>query len=314
MQRVWARKQPDPLADHSELLDIVLLASVDGKFPCPQPHHGPYSLVHVVVLLLLEHGCFAAGPHETYIIEPQSGDIYVLVPPHSRSAPLQRFPFATADDHHVFVGRKATSEVVVELETGAGPIWRARYVPAQGRWWSAGPTIMSRSIHGRPTKHGLVPVQTLAFSTYGPSSRDNVLQSSYRSTEDRVYIQSLPNGEVISFKARGEGEDHSVLWGCKFKSPNVNCGDIRRTPEPYPAPHLRPPPAPSAALRYPPKLAQTTSTDQLPHLESAYVGLVEESGSLFAMSPDRFPLVAFTAGRKRREKRDGAAEPRLGGR
>jgi serine/threonine-protein kinase/endoribonuclease IRE1 len=37
------------------------------------------------------------------------------------------------------------------------------------------------------------------------------------------------------------------------------------------------------------------------HLESAYVGLVEESGSLFAMSPDRFPLVAFTGGRKRRE-------------
>ncbi|KAJ7809377.1 hypothetical protein B0H14DRAFT_3759782 [Mycena olivaceomarginata] len=230
---------------------------------------------------------------ETYIIEPQSGDIYVLVPPHSRSAPLQRFPysmselvdmspfsFATADDHHVFVGRKATLEVVVELETGAvrfggpdtcpwGPFpdldaWDKREPPPRRREVVVGRTDYHVTIHTRPSdKRGLVPVQTLAFSTYGPSSRD--------------------------------------------KRPPELCGDIRRTPEPYPAPHLRPPPAPSAALRYPPKLAQTTSTDQLPHLESAYVGLVEESGSLFAMSPDRFPLVAFTAGHKRREN---AMEPR----
>jgi serine/threonine-protein kinase/endoribonuclease IRE1 len=41
--------------------------------------------------------------------------------------------------------------------------------------------------------------------------------------------------------------------------------------------------------------------EQLPHLGSAYVGLVEETGSLFAMSPDRFPLIAFTGRRKRRE-------------
>jgi serine/threonine-protein kinase/endoribonuclease IRE1 len=33
--------------------------------------------------------------------------------------------------------------------------------------------------------------------------------------------------------------------------------------------------------------------DSLPNAEKAYVGLVEESGSLFAMSPARFPLVAF---------------------
>ncbi|KAJ7765550.1 hypothetical protein B0H14DRAFT_3593010 [Mycena olivaceomarginata] len=47
-----------------------------------------------------------------------------------------------------------------------------------------------------------------------------------------------------------------------------------------------------------PKLTHTTSKDQLlPHLDSVYVGLVEDTGSLFAMSPDRFPLVAFSGGR-----------------
>jgi hypothetical protein len=69
-----------------------------------------------------------AAYQETYIIEPQSGDIYVMATP---SSPLQRFPFsmselvnmspfsfASADDHRVFFGRKETSLLVVELETG----------------------------------------------------------------------------------------------------------------------------------------------------------------------------------------------------
>ena len=34
-------------------------------------------------------------------------------------------------------------------------------------------------------------------------------------------------------------------------------------------------------------------SNRLPNLDSAFVGLIEESGSLFAMSPDRFPLVVF---------------------
>ncbi|KAI1787262.1 hypothetical protein LXA43DRAFT_716375 [Ganoderma leucocontextum] len=40
-------------------------------------------------------------------------------------------------------------------------------------------------------------------------------------------------------------------------------------------------------------LVTATKHKGLPNLDRAYVGLVEESGSLFAMSPDRFPLVVF---------------------
>lgn len=40
-------------------------------------------------------------------------------------------------------------------------------------------------------------------------------------------------------------------------------------------------------------LADAAKHNRLPNLDAAYVGLVEESGSLFAMSPDRFPLVVF---------------------
>jgi len=45
---------------------------------------------------------------------------------------------------------------------------------------------------------------------------------------------------------------------------------------------------PSMDLSDPAKL-----NHQLPNLASAYVGILEETGSLFAMSSDRFPLVAF---------------------
>jgi serine/threonine-protein kinase/endoribonuclease IRE1 len=62
---------------------------------------------------------------------------------------------------------------------------------------------------------------------------------------------------------------------------------------------LQPRPQLSAIL---PKLTHATSMDQLPHLQSAYIGLVEETGSLFAMSPDRFPLVVFGGGGARKSR------------
>lgn len=67
--------------------------------------------------------------HETYIVEPQSGDIYVTTS-NSPTAPLQRLPFSMSQlvdmspfsfgeaDSRVFVGRKKTSILLIELETG----------------------------------------------------------------------------------------------------------------------------------------------------------------------------------------------------
>jgi serine/threonine-protein kinase/endoribonuclease IRE1 len=42
-----------------------------------------------------------------------------------------------------------------------------------------------------------------------------------------------------------------------------------------------------------PNLTPSTATARLPNLDSAYVGIVKETGSLFAMTPARYPLVAF---------------------
>ncbi|KAJ7765525.1 ribonuclease 2-5A-domain-containing protein [Mycena olivaceomarginata] len=139
---------------------------------------------------------------------------------------------------------------------------------------------------------------------HGPNNQDNILQGAYRNTKDDAYIQNLPNSEIISFKAREESsgtEDHSILWGLKFNNPIVAIFDVLRKPTYHNTfVLLQPRPQLSAIL---PKLTHATSMDQLPHLQSAYIGLVEETGSLFAMSPDRFPLVVFSGGGGARKNR-----------
>ncbi|KAF7366637.1 hypothetical protein MSAN_00921600 [Mycena sanguinolenta] len=359
---------PDPLGD-SELLDIVLVASVDGKFHALNRTTGhtlwsmssfaspsgsvaqPSTLAPLVRTRHIDQDPDLTDDnayHEAYIIEPQSGDIYVMASP---SSPLQRFPFtmselvdmspfsfAAGDDHRVFVGRKETSLLVVELETGnikatidsecpwdpfedlregddeidldelegsKPPISKPTEV-------FIGRTDYYITIHTRPSSKHRIPVQNLSFSTYGPNNQDNILQDAYRHTKDDAYIQSLPNGEIMSFKARGgsSAPEDPLLWAFKFNNPIVAIFDVLRNPTQHPPNTfvlLQPRPQLSAIL---PKLA-TTSMDQLPHLHSAYIGMVEETGSLFAMSPDRFPLVVFGGGRKAKAIDPPADEPPL---
>jgi len=148
--------QPEiDLFDDIDLLDIILLASVDGKlhalnrtsghilwsmgpYASSSPiksgsgsSYGPSTLSPLVRTSNIEHDpeiTDGTASQEMYIIEPQSGDIYVMPRP---SAPLQRFPFSMQElvdmspfrlpgdeDGRVFVGKKETSLLVVELETG----------------------------------------------------------------------------------------------------------------------------------------------------------------------------------------------------
>ncbi|KAJ7507249.1 hypothetical protein B0H11DRAFT_2153641 [Mycena galericulata] len=350
----------DPLGE-SELLDIVLVASVDGKFHALnrttgrtlwsmssfEPARGvnqPSTLAPLVRTSHIDHDpdlTDESAYQETYIIEPQSGDIYVMATP---SSPLQRFPFTMAelvemspfsfsadDDHRVFVGKKETSLLVVELETGNIKATIDSECPwdpfedlhdgeeeldldeldgtkpqmSKPTEVFIGRTDYHITIHTRPSNKHRIPVQNLSFSTYGPNNQDSVLQGSYRNTKDDAYIQSLPNGEIISFKAKAEtaqGSASDILWAYKFTNPIVAIFDVLQTPiqhSPNTFVLLQPRPQLSAIL---PKLNHATSTDQLPHLDSAYIGMVEETGSLFAMSPDRFPLVVFGGGRQSKPK------------
>lgn len=142
---------PDLSTKDYDLLDIILVASVDGKFHALNRTSGatlwsmssfatttsvsaPSSLAPLVRTQHVEQNQETDDvndtPLETYIIEPQSGDIYVMSTP---SSPLQRFPFSmselveispfTSEIEHeqgerYFIGRKETSLILMELETG----------------------------------------------------------------------------------------------------------------------------------------------------------------------------------------------------
>lgn len=135
--------EPENVIDTQlELLDIVLVASVDGNLHAlnrtsgdnlwsmstPVGEDNLSSLGPLVRTKHPEAGHDEDEAQEVYVIEPQSGEIYVMPTPDS---PLQRLPFSMAqlvemspysvtgeDSIKVFVGKKETSLLLVELETG----------------------------------------------------------------------------------------------------------------------------------------------------------------------------------------------------
>lgn len=144
--RAWTRaasKHDD--ADDIKLLDIVLVASIDGSFHAVNRTSGqrlwsmsaassdiPSSLAPLV---RTKHATIDYDltddddPHqELYIIEPQTGDIYLMATPTSPLQPLSismsqlvelsPFKFDREDDERVFVGKKETLLLSIELETG----------------------------------------------------------------------------------------------------------------------------------------------------------------------------------------------------
>ncbi|KAK7683852.1 hypothetical protein QCA50_013230 [Cerrena zonata] len=342
----------------TELLDIVLVASVDGRLHALNRTSGvpiwsmSSSLNGEVPATL---GPLVRTQHpkidpdledensedqEVYVIEPQSGEIYVMSKP---DAPLQRLPFTMSQlvdmspfsfsgDDRLFVGRKETALLLVELETGRVKAtldsecpWdpfedlasennededldldeldgtKPPKSPFKSTEVYIGRTDYHISIRTRPTSGSSkkVPVQKLSFSMYGPNKQDSSLQTMYRRTADDKYIESMPNGKVLSFRANIQNEDNSVsseahlLWAQAFSNPVVAVFDVLRTPDrDQPFVLLQPRPRLEDILPRD-ELSLAAKKDLLPNRDSAYVGLVEETGSLYAMSPDRFPLVIF---------------------
>lgn len=132
-------------AEDIKPVNIVLVASIDGSFHAVDRTSGqrlwsmsaaasdiPSSLAP---LIHTKHATIDYDltddddtHQELYIIEPQSGDIYVMATPTSPLQPLSLsmsqlvelspFKFDRADDERVFVGKKETSLLSIELETG----------------------------------------------------------------------------------------------------------------------------------------------------------------------------------------------------
>lgn len=126
-----------------EPLNVVLLASIDGNLHALDRSTGTIlwsmssnspSSPSTLAPLVRTRQTFMLDDEsndtqqEYYVIEPQSGDIYVMS---SKSEPLQRLPFSMStlvdmtpfrlsgeEGSKIFIGRKETSLLLIELETG----------------------------------------------------------------------------------------------------------------------------------------------------------------------------------------------------
>ncbi|KAG2126579.1 hypothetical protein DEU56DRAFT_915970 [Suillus clintonianus] len=327
------------------LLDVVLVASVDGRFHALNRTSGQklWSMSHpaheapssLAPLVRTKHATYDSdltddddAHNEVYIIEPQSGDIYVMATPSSK---LQRlsfsmaqlvemspFKFARDDDERVFVGKKETSLLSIELETGKVKAINAEcpwdpfenfshkeeldldeledYMPNKEKVIPTevfiGRTDYQLSIFTRSnTPNGRkVPIQNLSFSTYGPNNQDNVLQAAYRKTQDSTYIDSLPSGTIVSLKAHENDstgpyslQKAQFMWTNHFDSPIVAVFDVLSSAQK---------PDPFVLLQPRPDILRGSDVSSL-DINTAYVGLVEETKSLYVMGVDHFPLTAF---------------------
>ncbi|KAK2460776.1 hypothetical protein APHAL10511_007246 [Amanita phalloides] len=345
-----ASPSSDKLTDH-DLLDIVLVASVDGKLhalnrttgdplwsissfssPIPSNTSLPPPLIPLVRTDHVEYDLDLTDEsdiQETYIIEPQSGAIFVMTNP---SSPLKRFPLTMSElvdlspnsfwgeeGTRTFTGRKETSFLLIELETGKikatvnnecpwdpyGDFANEDVDLDELEGSKASPTelfigrtdyhisIRTFSRHRHPSRS---PIQNLSFSVYGPNNQDRSLQSLYRHTKDDAYIQGLPTGDIISFTSERKGSlDSPFLWMRKFNSPIVATFDVLTRSSSNSHPFILEQPRPrlqDVVSNFSPE----NNAAVLPDEDWAHVGIVTKTGSLFAMSQDRFPLVAFGNG------------------
>ncbi|SPO35666.1 related to IRE1 - protein kinase [Pseudozyma flocculosa] len=174
-------------------------------------------------------------------------------------------------------------------------------------WAYVGRTDYTLNIHSRNSPELL---QTLHFSTFAPNAGDRDIQSIwYRADhpDDRAILGMPEDGSVVCFNLTSSDaeDDKKTLWMSDLRASVAGIFDVV-----YPGPHLqnsksmsRPilvshPPVPINRLF--PQIGDGHS-DEMPSFEggltkkkrSAYLGIA--GSSLFAMSGNRFPLVAFTS-------------------
>ncbi|GAA95853.1 uncharacterized protein L969DRAFT_50761 [Mixia osmundae IAM 14324] len=311
-QWIWTlHDSKDVKQDNSTLRDIntplVRVEDVAPRLIKPRP-----SNVKAVGEPLRTTQQESASNDEVYIIEPHAdGDLYIFLRstgkmqklPLSMHQLVEMSPFTfPGDDSKMFVGKKETKLVGVDIKTGNlvgvfGPEagwceWHDRDRPATGEdpidarpqdLLYMGKTDYTVSIF---SKHqGLQ--QQLSYSAYGPSTFGDSIQSIWTRTPDDRYLQPMHDGSLVCFKAG----DHGLQWTVQFDSPAVSVFDIA-TPrtasehEEAGQPLLFAQPQPRPAFGLP---SSFMALRNLP--ETTFVG--NHGTTYYAMSRDTFPLVAF---------------------
>ncbi|KAG9035077.1 bifunctional endoribonuclease/protein kinase ire1 [Tulasnella sp. JGI-2019a] len=325
-------------SDELQLLDTVLLASVDGRFHGLNRTTGrviwtmetPHSnLMDLKDLVRTEHTGLRGGaaavdveshdlPFETYIIEPQTGHIFLNPADAKRDDPLQRLPFSMAqlvdmspfrfDDQRTFVGKKRTS--LISLDLRSGEVLEI-LDPEQCSWGDERKGAGRRNVlseeeelldeldpldrtivHiGRTDYHVSVfsrgrIIQNLTYSAYGPNNMDKDMQYLWHRTPDNWYHQPTPDGNLLMFKT---DEREPLRYMMKFRRPIVAVFDAVTVSD-RTDPLLLLQPTPSLQDLYPTRRKEVSELAL--HGEITYVGRI--GNSLFALSHQTYPHVLFS--------------------
>ncbi|KAF8721207.1 hypothetical protein RHS02_08933, partial [Rhizoctonia solani] len=371
----WRKTQEDtPMVPHSvpgpstagqdvRLLDIVLAASVDGRFHALNRTTGELiwsmaddlayaqsprdrniegvppmaSQTPLYNLVRSDHRSLVDSDHveeseETYVIEPQTGEVFVL---HPGDAPVERLGYSIpqlaelspfippGDDERVFHSTTTTSLITIDLLTG-------RILGVYGEhcaWDNDGSNDDDSPIDvnamlddldgtqelprkqrpievviGRTDYHvsvyvkGRGVVQNLKFTKYGPNNVHRAIQAAWNRSPDSTYFQPSPDGRLYSF-AKGTILTYVPTYPLIVAIFDAVYLPTRRDPI------LLLQPIPKLS-----DLSASRSADMdLP--EFTYIGRIDDS--LFALGHTAYPLVLFSHVGKKQLPRidDGGKAP-----
>ncbi|KAG9021947.1 bifunctional endoribonuclease/protein kinase ire1 [Tulasnella sp. JGI-2019a] len=332
---IFTTNTPSPLPSHHPLqsddlrpIDIVLLASVDGRFYGLNRTTGEVvwttdapgsKAIDLYALVRTEHPELGGGAsmvdmdnlslssEDIFIIEPQSGHIF-LNPAGARcDGPLQRLPFSMAqlvdmspfrfDDGKTFVGKKRGSFISLDLRLGkimeiSDPEQSTR---GDGRNELSdelldrldGTVVYIRrtDYHVSVFSKGRV-IQNLTYSAYDPKDIDKKVKYLWHQMPDSWYHQPTPDGSLLVFKT---DEREPLRHLVKFEHPIVAVFDTVTTSDrTYPLLLLQP--TPSLQDLYPSRREEVTKLVLKGRI--VYVGRIGDS--LYALSHQTYPHVLFS--------------------
>ncbi|KAG9040674.1 bifunctional endoribonuclease/protein kinase ire1 [Tulasnella sp. UAMH 9824] len=276
-------------SDELKLVDVVLLASVDGRFHALKRTTGrmiwsmdvPIADTQVAVtrlkeLVSTEHGNllktndvslddFVDDPAstETYIIEPQSGTIFVSPADSTREDPLQRLPFTM---------QQLDENLLEELDSSGADRTLVQ--------------IRRTEYHISVYVHGQV-IQNLTYASYGPNTTEKEVQYDWRNTPDNLYHLPTPDGKLLVFKTDEKEPFHSFID--RLKRPIVAVFDAVDIPN-RSGPLLLAQPKPALSDLYPSRIKELRELSKRDDI--TWVGRI--GNSLYALSRNTFPLVIFS--------------------
>ncbi|KAB5588723.1 Serine/Threonine-kinase/endoribonuclease Ire1 [Ceratobasidium theobromae] len=358
---------PNTAGQDIRLLDIVLAASIDGHFHAlnrttgeliwsmaddlaylqsprdPNVDSAPpiaaqsplYNLVRSNHRSLVDSDDSDDDGAETYVVEPQTGELFVMEPLAPDDTPVERLgytipqlvelsPFKPpGDDDRVFIGKRTTSLISIDLLTG-------RILGVYGERCAWDDNLSTEEVPvdvnailddldgtqelpkkqkpvevviGRTDYHvsvhvkGRGIVQNLEFTKYGPNNVHRAIQAAWTRSPDGTYFQPSPEGRLYSFANGG-------LLRFEHTYPLVVAI--------FDAVYLPTKRDPILLLQPTPKLSDLSSASSSADMdvpEVTYVGRIDDS--LFALSHTNYPLVIFSRVGKKQLPRidDGGKTP-----